>query len=392
MREEQETRYKVIFLGPAQSGIDYVNKLTVGLRDRFNLSIEAVTKLMRLAPVAIKKEVTLSEAQRYKGALEAIGAKVRLEPMEGIKEEVQREEKPAPSPPELEPQVIPLRGQTPLPRPETTITGEGGQKMTQCPQCGFVQAETDECIKCGIIISKFIKTQEEVKAPEGGKAQSDLTGTPVKEEEDYTPWEDMTNLGVVTAFLRTMKEVLFSPTLFFQKMPVSKGIQNPLFYGVIIGFLGGLFTLLWQYTFSGLLGKGGINLFFTSYILIYALFLPILIAIGLFVASGILHVSLMLVGGSKRGFEATFRVLAYTNSTQVFSILPLLGGFIAGIYNIVLWIIGFRESHRTTTGRAALAVFLPLIVIIVLISIAFAILIPIIISQTHMMMQQPPKF
>jgi hypothetical protein len=164
-------------------------------------------------------------------------------------------------------------------------------------------------------------------------------------------------------------------------MPVNMGILNPLLYGVIIGFLGGLFTLLWRYTFSGLIGA--INFFFTSSILFYAFFLPFLIALGLFVAGGIFHILLMLVGGNKKGFEATFRVVAYSNSTQVFSVLPLLGGMIAVIYNIILWIIGFRESHQISTAKATFAVFLPLILITFLILIAiFMFLLPFITSHT----------
>lgn len=395
MGEEQEVRYKVVFLGPAEGGVDSVNKLTAGLRDRFNLSIEAVSRIMRLAPIAVKKEVTLSEGQRYKTAFETIGANVRLEPMEEVKEEPHEEESPTPSTPEPERKTIPLRGRTPAPPQGVSTTAEGEQKMLQCPQCGFVQPESDECIKCGVVISKFIKYQEEVTVPGEARVPVDYIGTPGEEEteEGYTPWEDMANLGVTTAFFRTLKEVLLSPTLFFHRMPVDRGIQSPLFYGVIIGFLGGLFTLLWQYTFSGLFMPGGVNLFLTSYILIYALVLPILIAIGLFIASGVLHVALMVVGGNQRGFESTFRVMSYTNSTQVFSIVPILGGLISVIYMTVLLIIGFRESHRISTGRSALAVFLPLIVVTVLIVlIIFMILIPFLTSQTQMLMQQPPRF
>ncbi len=101
----------------------------------------------------------------------------------------------------------------------------------------------------------------------------------------------------------------------------------------------------------------------------------------------------MLVGGNKRGFEATFGVVSYTNSTQVFCLVPLLGPLIAAIYNLFLWIIGFRESHRIGTGRAALAVFLPLILVtVVILIVIFMFLLPLITSQTQMMMQRPPMF
>ena len=91
------------------------------------------------------------------------------------------------------------------------------------------------------------------------------------------------------------------------------------------------------------------------------IFAPLLIVIGLFIGAGIMHLSLMLVGGNKKGFETTFRVIAYSTSAQVGAIIPLLGGLIAGIWTIVVEIIGLREAHQTTTLKAILAVFLPII-------------------------------
>jgi hypothetical protein len=43
-------------------------------------------------------------------------------------------------------------------------------------------------------------------------------------------------------------------------------------------------------------------------------------------------------------------------------IIPLCGGIIAGVWGIVLRCIGLARAHETDTGRAVLAVFLPLIV------------------------------
>ena len=36
---------------------------------------------------------------------------------------------------------------------------------------------------------------------------------------------------------------------------------------------------------------------------------PVLVVVGLFLVSGIIHLCLMLLGGARRGFEATFRVM-----------------------------------------------------------------------------------
>jgi hypothetical protein len=70
----------------------------------------------------------------------------------------------------------------------------------------------------------------------------------------------------------------------------------------------------------------------------------------------------MLVGGANRSFETTFRVLCFSvGSANLFAMIPMCGGLIAAIYQVVLECIGLSRAHQTTTGKAAMAVFLPVI-------------------------------
>jgi hypothetical protein len=408
-----------------------VNKLAAGLKDRFKLDDEAVTKMMKMAPVAIKTGATLSEAERYKEILETIGAKVQIGPSsEQPQEETQQaEEGPPPveggtpqseeqqaaaeGPASLdrEPQVIPVRAKTPPPpaeAAESTGTKTEAQMIT-CPQCGYVQEQTDECIKCGVIISKFLKYQEEVKPvefegtspgaipppPPSPGAEGPLPqrgiGTPIDEPETSTPWEDMARLGFTTALFRTIKEVFSTPDVFFRRMPVNKGILNPLIFGIIAGYVAALIQAFWQYVFRGMLG-GGLNFGGVSPVILYAFILPILIIIGLFIGSIIIHISVMMFGG-KRGFEATFRVLSFSNSIQVIaSIVPVLGALFAFIYFPVVIVVGLKEIHQVTMGRAALAVFVSLIIAALIIGGLFSLLFVTILATFtgSMMPQQPP--
>ena len=71
----------------------------------------------------------------------------------------------------------------------------------------------------------------------------------------------------------------------------------------------------------------------------------------------------MIVGGANQPFETTFRVLAFTQgSASPLQIIPLCGGLISGVWALVCNCIGLARAHETDTGRAVLAVFLPLIV------------------------------
>ncbi len=78
-----EAKYRVIFLGPAVKDFGLVDQLVKNLQDHCNLSMQVVTKMMRLAPLTVKNCTDLREAERYKRALEGMGAKVEIEPLNG---------------------------------------------------------------------------------------------------------------------------------------------------------------------------------------------------------------------------------------------------------------------------------------------------------------------
>ena len=59
--------------------------------------------------------------------------------------------------------------------------------------------------------------------------------------------------------------------------------------------------------------------------------------------------------------------------TSLVNWIPLIGGLLA-LYGLYLAVVGIREMHATTTGRAALVVLLPigLILLVVLLVILVA--------------------
>jgi hypothetical protein len=68
------------------------------------------------------------------------------------------------------------------------------------------------------------------------------------------------------------------------------------------------------------------------------------------------------VGGAKKPFETTLRVLGYAQgATAWLNIIP--GGFlVAAGWVLVAEIIGLAKAHEIEMGKSALAVFLPIIV------------------------------
>jgi hypothetical protein len=188
-------------------------------------------------------------------------------------------------------------------------------------------------------------------------------------ERTGLPWEHRNGRGVLNAFFETLVMVLTKPTLAFTTMKREGGLSEPLIYAVIGGSIGLIASLLFNLALqsfglladrsNALAGMVGVGFGFVFLIIL----MPIFVAIGMFIGAGILHLCLMIVGGAKQPFETTFRVLCFSiGSAHPLMIVPICGGLIAAVWGIVLECIGLARAHETDTGRAVLAVFLPLIV------------------------------
>ena len=183
------------------------------------------------------------------------------------------------------------------------------------------------------------------------------------------PWDERHSKGLFSAFIETLQMVLTRPSEAFTAMRREGGLGEPLFYAIIGGSFGLVFYFIYHLAFQSLgffanrpnplahlvgASVGGV---------ILIIFVPVLVAIGAFINAAILHVCLMIVGGAKQPFETTFRVICFASGSVIpLMVVPLCGGFIAGIWDIVLRCIGLARAHETDTGRAVLAVLLPVIV------------------------------
>jgi hypothetical protein len=183
------------------------------------------------------------------------------------------------------------------------------------------------------------------------------------------PWDERQARGFFNAFIETLKLVLMNPTGAFTAMKREGGLSEPLIYAVTGESIGLLFYFVYSFFFSSLGSLGNRENPFAQAIgtgigsILMIVCVPLFVVIGAFLGSAILHICLMMVGGAKQSFETTFRVICFTGgSVGPIMIVPFCGGFIAGIWKIVLYCIGLSRAHETDTGRAVLAVFLPIVI------------------------------
>ncbi|MDQ3924789.1 MAG: YIP1 family protein [Actinomycetota bacterium] len=175
----------------------------------------------------------------------------------------------------------------------------------------------------------------------------------------------------VESFVDTVRRVVLQPVGFFAGLPRSGTLLNPLVFALICTeisvILGGILGLVGVR--EGFVAGYGFqvpeNQDFGEFIG-SVIFAPIGSAISVFVIAGIAHLLVMLiVGATNSGFGATFRVASYASVTSLVSWIPIIGGLL-GLYGIYLAVVGIREMHQTTTGKAAIVVLFPVILILLL--------------------------
>jgi hypothetical protein len=91
--------------------------------------------------------------------------------------------------------------------------------------------------------------------------------------------------------------------------------------------------------------------------------------VGLYIVAGVLHVVLLILRGANRGYGATLRVFCFSAGPQLFTIVPFIGPAVGGVWSLVVTVIGLREVHKTTTGKAVAAVLLPTFFLLMLVAL-----------------------
>lgn len=191
------------------------------------------------------------------------------------------------------------------------------------------------------------------------------------------PWEERDRIGLPSALVETTREVLARPGSFFRAMPVTGGLGSPLLYAVLIGWIGLVATAFYQALFRSVVGSSlgalgserpelaallGWVEGWAGFVA-QAVFGGVFVVIGVFVAAGILHLFLLLLGGARRDFEATFRVVSFSQATSILFLVPFCGQPIGGVWCLVLYVLGLAEAHGIGHGKAAAAVLLPIVLV-----------------------------
>ncbi|MFZ5453005.1 MAG: YIP1 family protein [Thermodesulfobacteriota bacterium] len=204
--------------------------------------------------------------------------------------------------------------------------------------------------------------------PEGAPAAPDEAPAAEADAPNPVPWEDA-GLTRFQGLGRTLKQSLFYPREFFRDFP-REGWQEALSYALIVGTAGLLACLYWQLLFylglSRLLGSmpAATKVFFlvgSGAIMSMMLLSPLIVLGSLLISSPGLWLAVGLTGGPWPGFTAVWRLTCYAQGAMVLAVLPLLGGPVAGLWNLFLVYRGVQGGLGLSSWRALGVVCLSLV-------------------------------
>jgi hypothetical protein len=194
---------------------------------------------------------------------------------------------------------------------------------------------------------------------------------PSEDEEERTgpEWEDRDRWGFFPAGWQTTKSVMMDPTRTFSKMKREGGLGGPFLYSFLLSLCGLACSIFYQFIVMGVMkqssgelskvfgesaGGAGLGLGFVFLIGIIA------VPAGIFMMSGITHLSLKICGGATQPFETTFRTYCYASGPgAALQLIPICGGSIGAMWTLVCFCIGLAKTHQISTTRAVCAVLLP---------------------------------
>lgn len=166
------------------------------------------------------------------------------------------------------------------------------------------------------------------------------------------------------------KAIITEPVKFFEKHQ-EKGVLDAFLYLVVLGLitviLGSIVSKVYLTLMSNMLGGIFAEIpFGFPFILAMVLFGYVLLLGMSFVGAGILHLYIKILGG-KLPYHKTYQLVIYSQTPRLLiGWIPFVS-MIAGIWDIILLIIGTHKMYKFSTTKSVLMYIIPYFAIIFLV-------------------------
>ena len=244
-----------------------------------------------------------------------------------------------------------------------------------CPHCdeayygvgerGHLEPRAFVCAGCG----RNVRENEMIVRPVEGVDEADTHNI-------SAPWIDRRGDTRWHAFLTTTGLALVQPHRLMRGVPVNSSVGRSVGYAMVVAIctwiiaLVPMLALFFMLPFAlGGLG-GGITVGQSMLVgviqlgvMIVFLWMLTMAFIAIWTVSA--HLILTLTGGASESIGRTCHALCYSSGANIVSGIPCVGYLIGPVWWMVSAVIMLREAHRTSIGRAVVAVIVVPILLVV---------------------------
>ncbi len=188
-------------------------------------------------------------------------------------------------------------------------------------------------------------------------------------------------------FLEKVKGLLLEPSKTFDSLKDETLEEALKYYAIIAAVYSALFALMFAFAgslFGSMMGfrdfgmMMGVGAGIGAAVVFFVMFMILAIA-GAFIGGAVLHIFVYIVGG-RNGIVQTIKAVIYgATPSLLLGWIPLVS-IIASLWSLIVETIGIRQLHELTTGRAILAVLIPIILAIILAVVLAALLVAVMTS------------
>lgn len=191
------------------------------------------------------------------------------------------------------------------------------------------------------------------------------------ERAGVLPWDERLTIGMWRAWWRTAVLMISQPTKTTSTANPDAPISSSILFSTLSTIAGmGPTILVYGIFFLGafLIAPDKDTPKFSAalvpvFVLLYIVFLLALQVGSVFVVAGIDHLGLMLVGANPKSYSVTIRAYSLSMGCYLIGLVPICGLYVFPIWSLVLRIIANMQLHKTSGGKAAAAVLLPMVVL-----------------------------
>lgn len=175
--------------------------------------------------------------------------------------------------------------------------------------------------------------------------------------------------GVWQQSIETAKRVCARPKVFFIERREEKSVKNAIRYVLTLGIPFAVLTTVMNAIIGGKESFASYGDAVPLVIILQIILVYVFLFLLFFIEAGLVHL-VALALGSKARYKDTYRAIVYGDTPSLLAgWLPIIGLFTYA-YSIYLHVIGIRSFHRFPTWRAALAVLIPVAIVLIVTGIA----------------------